>query len=71
MTWRWNRFRYLGLLLVGVLAALLLFALVAPDVYSELLANIERVRALRGLDLPVHERSLDEVAWDTGWPSLC
>ena len=71
MTWRRDRFRYLGLVLVGVLAGLLLFALVAPDVYSELLANIERVRALRGLDLPVHEQSLDEVAWDSGWGSLC
>ena len=71
MTWRKKRFRYLGLVLVGVLAGLLLFVLVVPDVYSELLANIERVRALRGLDLPVHERSLDEVAWDSGWRSLC
>jgi len=71
MTQRRNRHRYLGLVLVGVLAGLLLLVLVAPDVYSELLANIERVRALRGLDLPVHDRSLDEVAWDSGWGSLC
>lgn len=71
MTWRRKRFRYLGLLLAGVLAGLLLFVLVAPDVYSELLAKIECVRALRGLGLPAHERNLDEVAWDSGWGSLC
>jgi tetratricopeptide (TPR) repeat protein len=51
--------------------AILLVVLVVPDAYSELLANLERVRALRGLDLPPHEGSLDEVAWDSGWRSLC
>jgi hypothetical protein len=56
---------------VGVLAGLLLLVLVAPDAYSELLANTERVRALRVLDLAAHERSLDEVAWDSGWRSQC
>ena len=71
MTQRRTRPRYLGLAVLGVLGGLLLFVLVVPDVYSELLANIERVRALRGLELPVYQRSLDEVAWDSGWRSLC
>jgi len=53
------------------LGVLLLLVLLVPDVYSELLANIERVRALRGLELPEYEHSLDEAAWDSGWQSLC
>ena len=66
-----RRDRRIGLVLAAGLGGLLLLVLVVPDVYSELLANIERVRALRGLDLPRHEQSLDEVAWDLGWQSLC
>ncbi|MFN2217001.1 MAG: tetratricopeptide repeat protein [Anaerolineae bacterium] len=68
---RRKRTQVLVLVLVGALAALVMLILVAPHVYAELVANIERVRALRGLDLPLHERSLDEAAWDAGWHSLC
>jgi tetratricopeptide (TPR) repeat protein len=65
-----QRNRVLVLVLAGALAGLLLILLV-PHVYAELVANIERVQALRGLDLPEHQRSLDEAAWDSGWRSLC
>ena len=58
-------------MLAAGFGGLLLFALLVPGVYSELLANIERVRALRGLELPGYEHSLDEAAWDSGWRSLC
>ncbi len=58
-------------MLAAGLGCLLLFALLLPDLYSELVANIERVRALRGLELPGYEHSLDEAAWDSGWRSLC
>ena len=71
MTWEGKRFRQIGLVLVAVLGGLLLLFRVAPGAYSELQANIERVRALRALDLPTFERSLDELAWDSGWRSLC
>ncbi len=54
-----------------VLASMLSLVLVAPEVWSGLVANLERVRALRALDLPVYERSLDEAAWDAGWRGLC
>ena len=66
-----NWLRTAGGGLVGVLAGVLFLALLLPELYAELLANVERVQALRGLDLPVHERSLDEAAWDAGWRSLC
>jgi tetratricopeptide (TPR) repeat protein len=66
-----RRDRRIVLVLAAGLGGLLLLVLVVPDAYSELLANIERVRALRGLDLLKHEQSLDEVAWDLGWQSLC
>ena len=66
-----ERVRRVGPVLAAGLAALLLFVLLVPGVYSELLANIERVRALRGLELPGYEHSLDEAAWDSGWRSLC
>ena len=66
-----ERARRLGPVLAAGLGVLLLFALLLPDVYAELLANIERVRALRGLELPSYEHSLDEAAWDSGWRSLC
>jgi tetratricopeptide (TPR) repeat protein len=71
MTWRRNRPLYIGLALVGVLAGLLLSALVVPDVYSELVANIERVRAVKGLDLSERGPTLEELAWEAGWRSLC
>ncbi len=67
MKGRGNRLRVLGLVLAGSLA----LVLVAPEVWSALVANVERVEALRRLDLPVYERSLDEAAWDSGWRSLC
>lgn len=67
MVSRRNWLRFLGPLLAG----LLLLALVLPEVWSELLANLERVQALRGLDLTIYERSLDEAAWDSGWRGLC
>ena len=66
-----RRDRRIGLVLAAGLGGLVLLVLVVPDAYSELLANIERVRALRGFDLPRHEQSLDELAWDLGWQSLC
>ncbi|MFN2183506.1 MAG: hypothetical protein ACK2UU_05920 [Anaerolineae bacterium] len=64
-----NRALVLGL--AGGLAGLLLLILVVPHLVAELVANLERVRALRGLDLLEWERSLDEAAWDAGWRSLC
>jgi tetratricopeptide (TPR) repeat protein len=57
-------------LLPGLVLGLALVVLL-PRLWSGLLANIERVRSLRGLELPVYERSLDEAAWDAGWRSLC
>ena len=71
MAWQGKRLRQIGLVLVAVLGGLLLLVLIVPDAYSEFVANIERVRVLRGLDLPAFEGSLDEVAWDSGWWGLC
>ena len=67
----WDRRRTVGTMLVGVLASLMILVVLVPEVYSALLANIDRVRTLRDLELPAHERSLDEAAWDAGWRSLC
>ena len=66
-----KRARRIGPVLAAGLGGLLLLVLLVPDVYSGLLANIERVRAMRGLELLRHEHSLDEMAWDSGWRSLC
>jgi|GEM_PF-1788917 len=67
----WGRRRVVGTVLVGALASLVFLVVLVPEVYSQLLANIDRVRTLHDLELPVHERSLDEAAWDAGWQSLC
>jgi hypothetical protein len=66
-----NRRRTVCTVLVGVLGSLVLLVVLVPEVCSELLANLDRVRTLRGLELPAHERSLDDAAWDAGWRSLC
>jgi tetratricopeptide (TPR) repeat protein len=57
-------------LLPGLVLGLALIVLL-PRLWSGLAANVERVRSLWGLELPVYERSLDEAAWDAGWRSLC
>lgn len=65
-----KRLRVAGPGLAGLALGLALVVLL-PRLWAGLLANVERVRALRGLELPVYERSLDEAAWDAGWRSLC
>ncbi len=58
-------------MLAVAFAVLALVGVLAPTVYVQLRANLERVQMLRGLDLPVYERTLDEAAWNAGWRSLC